>query len=222
MDTKAKGIVLRLTDYQDADKLASIFAFDEGIITCKFTGVRREKAKLKAAAQPFTFLDLIYNERGNKKTITSCDIIDSFSGIGLSYDKTICGYIALDVVNSILPKGKAENEILLLLIQSLKEIEEQDEFVATIKFILNFIDFMGVGIELIDSKYVYLDQLTGNFIKDRESGSVQIDSRVYSLIKNSSNNTLDLQLTTKKQALRLLHNILLLKFNEDVKSFKFL
>ena len=223
MDTKAKGIILKLTDDKDADRLASVFAFDEGIITCKFTGVRKEKAKLKSAAQPFTFIDFIFSEKSDKKTITSCDIVDSFVGLYSNYDKTICGYIILDTISSILPKGKEENEILLLLINALKDIETKDEYVATIRFIVNFIDFMGLGLDLIDKKYVYLDTLTGNFTGEHTNQTVQIDNKVYSLIKSSTDKKeVECVVNTKKQALRLLHNILLLKFNEDVKSFKYL
>ena len=223
MDTKAKGIILKLTDYKDADKLASVFAFDEGIITCKFTGVKKEKAKLKSAAQPFTFIDFIYNEKADKKTITSCEIIDSFSGLYSNYDKTICGYIVLDTINSILPKGKEENETLLLTINALKEIETKNEYETTIRFILNFIEFMGLGVEILDKKYVYLDTITGNFTSEHTNQTIQIDNKVYALIKASTNGEdQDFTDTTKKQALRLLHNILLIKFGEDIKSFKYL
>ena len=39
MDEKTQGLVLKLIDYKDADKLASIFTLEQGIISAKFTGV---------------------------------------------------------------------------------------------------------------------------------------------------------------------------------------
>ena len=51
MDEKTQGIILKLIDYKDADKLASIFTFNFGIITAKFVGVKKEKAKLEEKTQ---------------------------------------------------------------------------------------------------------------------------------------------------------------------------
>ena len=47
MDTKVKGIILKLTDIKEADKLASIFSLEQGIISANFRGIRKEKSKLK-------------------------------------------------------------------------------------------------------------------------------------------------------------------------------
>ena len=41
MEQKTKGLVLKLIDYKDADKLASIFTFDYGFITANFVGVKK-------------------------------------------------------------------------------------------------------------------------------------------------------------------------------------
>ena len=59
MDEKVKGIIVKLTDYQDADKLASIFTFEQGLITAKFNGVKKDKAKYKSVAQPFVFAEFV-------------------------------------------------------------------------------------------------------------------------------------------------------------------
>ena len=80
-EEKTKGLVIKLNDYKDADKLASIFTFDYGVITAKFVGVKKEKAKLKSVAQPFVFADFVLNESGNNKTVTSASVVDSFYNI---------------------------------------------------------------------------------------------------------------------------------------------
>ena len=63
MDVKDKGIIIKLTDYLEADKLASVFSLQQGIITAKFAGVKKEKAKFKAVAQPFCFADFDLAEK---------------------------------------------------------------------------------------------------------------------------------------------------------------
>ncbi len=233
METKAKGIILKLTDYKDADKLASIFTFDLGKITAKFVGVKKDKAKMKAVAQPFSFAEFIFNENGKNKTIISADLIDSFSGLQTNYNKMICAYIVLDIIEKIIPLEKPENEILILTINALKNIEEKSEYISLIDFILKFISFEGMEIETPNKDYVYLDTYSGNFIESRIPTSTEIDKKVYFTIKTIKEQdeieTIEEKLTqnqisenTLKQAIRLLHNVLYSKFNEDIKSFEFI
>ena len=223
MEERLKGIVLKTIDYKEADKLASIFTFEHGLISAKFTGVKKEKAKLKAFTQPFVFADFILNKSRNLRTVTSASLIDNFSGIIASYEKTICGYIVLDIIRSILPSEKEEQDVFLLTLSALKNIEEKDEKIATIDFILKFINFAGLGMSFDLDNIIYLDKTTGNFTDKKEYNSVQIDKKVYSLIKNINDGVEVIEKNnTFSQALRLLHNILYIKFNVDLKSFEFI
>lgn len=234
METKDKGIILRTTEYKDADKLASVFSFEQGKTTLKFVGVKKYKAKFKAVCQPFVFAEFLVAEKGNNKTVIQANIIDDFSKILTNYNKTISGYIVLDIINTILPKEKSEKDLFLLTLTSLKNIEENNEYFSTIDFVLKFLNFTGVGLEMVDGDYVYLDNLTGNFSTKRELESMQIDKKVYLILKavsfsfdevkniNLSDNNKGWSENTAKQALRLLHNIINIKFNETIKSFEFI
>ena len=223
MDTKVKGIVLKLIDYKDADKIASIFTLTEGIITAKFTGVKRDKAKMKSVAQPFTFAEFNINQKGNLRTITSADIIDNFNQILANYNKTICGYIILDIIKSILPEQKVEDDIFIHTINALKRIETGNEFIATIDYILKFISVGGMQLEFGDSKYNYLDTISGNFDTKSGQNKKEIDKNVFALLKSvNDGENIEFNEINAKRALKLLNNILYIKFGEDVKSFMYI
>ena len=130
---KVQGIVLKLTDYKEADKLASIFTLEHGVITAKFTGVKKEKAKLKALAQPFVFAEFNLTSKGNLKQVINATLMDNFYPILTDYNKTICAYIVLDIINSILPQNKAENELFVLTLNTLKNIEKFNPFVDSLQ-----------------------------------------------------------------------------------------
>ncbi len=236
MDVKDKGIIIKLTDYSEADKLASVFALNNGVITAKFAGVKKEKAKFKAIAQPFCLADFDLSEKNGSYVVTQASVIDNFFGITSDYNKTICGYIILDILNNLLPKGKSEPEIFLATLNALKELETGEHYPTTIGFIIKFIDISGMGLEFFDAKHIYLDKITGNFTPTASESTIQIENKVYSAIKNIAlqstelnNDATNLQNqpttpneNTLKQAIRLLHNILLAKFGEDLKSFTFI
>ena len=163
MDTEVKGIIIKLTDYKEADKLASIFSLEQGLITARFVGVKKQKAKFKSCAQPFCFAEFMLNQKAGYNTIISANVIDNFFGITSNYQKTICGYIVLDIIQSILPKEKSEQEIFLLTLSALKDIEQGDELAATINYILKFIYFSGMQLEFDCTDKILLDKDTGNF-----------------------------------------------------------
>ncbi len=224
-DTKVKGIVLKLTDYKDADKLASIFTLEEGKIFAKFIGVKKEKAKLKAVAQPFIFAEFNINSKAQNRIITSAYILDSFPNILNDYSRMMNAYIILDLLNSILPNSKPEKEIFTLTINALKQIENNNPYVATIKYILDFFTFSGMGILLADSKQIYFDKINGDFVLKKDNVSLPIDQKVYTClytIANNNNADFDFDIRVLKQVMRLLHNIIFIKFGEDIKSFDFI
>ena len=223
MDEKTQGLVLKLIDYKDADKLASIFTYDYGVVTAKFVGVKKEKAKLKAIAQPFTFADFNFTERANHRVVAGASSIDNFYQVMLDYNKTICGYIVLDIIKTILPEEKPEQDLFLLTISTLKNIEQNNEFVVLIDFILKFLNFSGFGVEFPDSEYVYFDKLSADFISKRTELSVQIDKNVYLTLKKINQGIFEeFNPNTLKQILRLLNNIILNRFNVEIKSFEFI
>lgn len=222
-DEKVKGIVVKLVDYKDADKLASLFTLERGLVTAKFTGVRRDKAKLKGVAQPFTFAEFNLINKSNMRTIISADIIDNFFNLQSNYDKMMCGYIVLDIVRSILPVEKIEQDIFLLTLSALKDIETNNEYVATIKYILEFLSFSGMKLELPNCNYIYFDSLSCEFINSRNSTSQELDKKVYATLRAIDNGeSTELNMIVLKQILRFLHNVIYLKFDEDIKSFSFI
>lgn len=227
---KVQGIVLKLTDYKEADKLASIFTLEQGVISAKFTGVKKEKAKLKALAQPFVFAEFNINSKGNLKQVINATLMDNFYPILNDYNKTICAYIVLDIINTILPKNKPENELFVLTLNTLKNIEKHNEFVATIDYILKFFNFSGEALELPEVDYVYFNKFNGEFETISSPNSVQIDKKIYAILKEINQNVNTIlqnadnvnKTENYKQILRLLHNIIFIKFNEEIKSFSFI
>jgi hypothetical protein len=127
------------------------------------------------------------------------------------------------MLKTLLPESKPEQDIFLLSISSLKNIEQQNEFVATIDFILKFLEFSGFGVELPQVDYVNFDKLTADFTTQKTQTTIQIDKQVYLTLKNIYERV-EVQENEKtlKQVLRLLHNVIYLRFNEEIKSFEFI
>lgn len=223
MDTKVKGIILRLIDYKEADKLAKIFSLERGMLTAKFVGVKKEKAKFKGVALPFVFADFTLAEKNDNATVVSADIIDQFSPIIADYTRTMCGYIILEMLYKILEEQAPEQELFLSTINSLKLLETHHPLLTTVDYILKFITLTGEGLQFPLKSTIYLDTTLGNFTDTRSTNCVEIDLKVYNIIKAVAmrKKEFDKNEKTIRMALNLLHNILLIKFNVDIKSFQY-
>ena len=157
-EIKTKAIILNSKDYKDADKIVSAFSVDYGKINIKFNGVKKAKAKLKSLVQPFTLIEIECVKQADFFTAKTGMVISSFSKITTDYSKTICAYIIVEILNQVLPKNKAEQEIFLQALKSFKQIEQENAYRATIEFILVFFNLLGEQINLdINSNKVYLD-----------------------------------------------------------------
>lgn len=218
METKVKGIILSTKDYLEADKIASIFSYEQGVISAKFVGIKKEKAKLKALAQPFTLAEFELIGKKDFNTVKQGLVIDNFPQIVSDYNKTICAFILVDIIKSVLPKNKSEADLFLLSVNALKKIEQEDAEQALIEFILEFFNEMGEGLNLFETEgRVYLDKMVADFTPRPSINSVEIDKKVFNalIVPTASQNI-------KKTCLKLLNTILLLKYDVELKSFSFL
>ena len=78
MEVKTDAVVLKAIDYKDNDKLLTLFSPSLGKITAGIKGVKKPKAKLAFAAQPFCFAEYVLAERGGRYTVTAAYLHESF------------------------------------------------------------------------------------------------------------------------------------------------
>ena len=78
---KLNAIVVKATDYKEADKLVRLCSAEKGIITATLKGCRKATAKLAFAARPFLFGEFILSQKNGRYTITGCSPIEPFANI---------------------------------------------------------------------------------------------------------------------------------------------
>ena len=122
MEEKCRAVVLRAIDYKDNDKILTLFSLENGVISTAIRGVKRAGAKLKFAAQPFCFCEYVLNVKGDKRSVISADIIESFYQIREDIVKFYAGTVALEYVNGFLREGMEGRETFIALMELLKTL----------------------------------------------------------------------------------------------------
>ncbi|HBP43461.1 MAG TPA: DNA repair protein RecO [Clostridiales bacterium] len=144
---KFTGIVLKSVDYKEKDKLITIFSLELGLITATLKSVRQEKAKLKFASMPFCFGEFVATKKNDYLLITECYQIESFYNIISNYQKSVIGFLMLELT-SIIMRKEPDDQWFLTLINYLKILEYSDinPNIIAIKFMLNTLNKIGYGL----------------------------------------------------------------------------
>jgi len=149
-EIKVKGIVIKALDYKDSDKIVTIFSAEMGLIKARARGVKKDKAKLAFAVQPFAFVEFQLIRKGGFYTITNATSIDQFFNVTLDFDNYIFMMACLEVCEKTIKENDINTELFLLLLNSLKLVcySNVSAMVVFIKFMFEALKYLGFAMEL--------------------------------------------------------------------------
>ena len=144
-EIKLKGIVIKADDYKDSDKIVTIFSAEKGLIRARARGVKKNKAKLAFAVQPFAFVEFLMSERDGFYTIINASSIDQFFAVTSDFDNYIFMLACLEVVQKTVKENENQVELFLLLLNSLKLVayENVSSINVFIKFMIEAMGYLG-------------------------------------------------------------------------------
>lgn len=148
-EIKTKGIVIKAVDYKDSDKIVTIFSADFGLIKARVRGVKKAKAKLAFAVQPFALIEFMLAEKGGFYTVINATSIDQFFNITFDFDNYIFMLGALEVCEKTVKQNSPEPKLFMLLLNSLKEVcyNETNSMNVFIKFMIEALRVLGFNLE---------------------------------------------------------------------------
>ena len=96
------GIVLKRTNYGEADRIVTMLTKDFGKIQVMAKGVRRERSKLAGGIEPFSISEIsIVKGRGDIDTLTSARLQKHYGNIVKSIEKLDFVFTCLKTINKI-------------------------------------------------------------------------------------------------------------------------
>jgi len=139
------AVVLRAADYGEADKTLDLYTLEAGRISAVIKGVKKPKAKLKPAAQPFCFGEYTLSKRDEYYTVTGCTLQDNFYDLAFCVDKFFAGCCMLEAALLCTEKEIADKDIFVFLLRILKELCYSDAPAETVltKFFMEFLRLSG-------------------------------------------------------------------------------
>jgi len=112
---QTEAIVLRLTDYGEADRIVSLFTLEQGRISGIARGAKRSRKRFGGALESFAHLKLQLHLGAGLPTLTSADILSIFPGIRGELAKIGCAAYACELVERLTPEAEANPRLFRLL-----------------------------------------------------------------------------------------------------------
>lgn len=162
-EIKTKGIVIKSIDYKDSDKVVTVFSVDFGLIKARVRGVKKAKAKLAFAVQPFAFIEFLLSEKNGFYTVINATSIDQFFNITLDFDNYIFMLGALEVCEKTVKQNFPDIDLFMLLLNSFNEVcyGSANSMYVFIKFMIESLHYLGFDLQL-DSCACCGGRLTSN------------------------------------------------------------
>ncbi|HKL74397.1 MAG TPA: DNA repair protein RecO [Clostridia bacterium] len=147
-----KGIITRVVDYKEKDRLLTIASFDKGLICVNARGVRGANAKLKGYASILTFGYFHLTETKSGYILSGVDCEENFFNLWTDTVKYSAGVLCLELFEKIAKEQDDNNQEIILLLKAMNSINysEQYPLLYALLFMANMMVNLGVDYEEIN------------------------------------------------------------------------
>jgi len=231
MEVKTEAIVLKTVDYKDNDKILTLFSPELGKITVGAKGVKKQKAKLSFAAQPFCFAEYILAEKGGRYTMTGAYLHESFFSLRYDIVRFYAACALAEICLTVLYENESYEGLFIALIEGLKALSlaEEDAAEAVIAFVIVALRESGYPLDLGYAEecdgdigeQLWFDFADGKFASfDRCERGERASISTYHTLRKCAGLSYDEEMLSggKKRALRLLKAFLCDKTEEKYEN----
>jgi len=190
---KTKGIVIKRSNFGEADRLLTIFSDKMGKIRAIGKGIRKQNSRLGGHLEPFCLGNLVIAEGRNLDIITEADIIECFFEIRNNLKSTHISYYLAEAVDRLTAENEKHPEVFYLLLEILKNIGQINDELLLSYFELNLLSELGFRPELnhclkcrkiLSDQDNYFDNLEGGIVCGNcQSNGIKISNNAIKLMR---------------------------------------
>lgn len=141
---KARGVVVRTTDYGEGNKIVVLYTEEAGKLALMARGAKKARSRHAAVTQLFTLGEYVFYRRAGMGTLNSGEIVRSRALLRSDIEKTAYAAYAVELVDRLTEDGEASPALFRQLNAALDGIEAgKDAGVITTIFELKMLRFAG-------------------------------------------------------------------------------
>ncbi len=139
------AIVVRRADYRDNDRMLTLFSPTMGRVDALCRGCRRQKSPLLAASELFCTGEYALYQTGERASVVSCAITETYYPLRADYERLSHGMYALELCAAAVQPGQENERLFMLLLRTLAHLcyGENDARRVTAVFLMGLTSLLG-------------------------------------------------------------------------------
>jgi len=197
---KTKGIVTKIVNYSDNDKILTIITAEQGKIQVFCKGAQKPKSSILASTEFLSFSEFVlYEGKSEMYTLSSADVIEVFYPLRIDLDKLSYATVMAQIMNDVCQDGELSYKKLQLFLNTLyvlSETEKEIEFIYSV-FRIRLLGLLGFvprlatctscekkALEMEDSKFFSMKDngLKCDICAKLDKGAIKISEVTYTSI----------------------------------------
>src|SRR5665647_1950461 len=140
---KADAVVLRSIECGNGDKLLVLFSREHGKIKVMAHGVAKPSSRKRGFVQLFTYTRFLLHRGRELDSVSQCEGIEMFSYIRDNLEQISYASYLAELVEALIPEGEQNEPLFLLLLETLRLMEEGEAEMLTRSFEIKAAGLMG-------------------------------------------------------------------------------
>lgn len=143
---KTEGIILKRTNFGEADRILTIYTKHYGKIRAIAKGVRKIASRKGGNVEAFNHTSLFLAQGKNLDIVSEAEVINSFKSWRKDLKKVGLAFYFSELVDKLTPEGQANRAVFELLREFLTRIGQESESELTRSFEEQLLDELGFGV----------------------------------------------------------------------------
>ena len=123
---KTEGIIIKRRDFNEADRMVTIYTKDLGKIAVKAAGVKRITSRRASHIEILNYTKISLYKKSQIPVLIEAQMINSFTEIKDSLEKISQAYHICELIDGLCPEGDSQPEVFDLLKNTLNELSLVD------------------------------------------------------------------------------------------------
>jgi DNA repair protein RecO (recombination protein O) len=146
---RAEAVVLRHSNFGEADRVLVIYTRDQGKIRTIAKGVRKIKSRKAGHLEPFSRITLQLARGHDLAIITQAETVESYSNIRTSLELTGYTAVVIELVDRFTFEAEENRLIYQILTETLHRLDQgEDPFITVRYYEIHLLDALGYRPEL--------------------------------------------------------------------------
>lgn len=128
MYLKTEGVVIKHSNFAEADRLLVIYTRDFGKVTCIAKGARRPRSRKAGHIELGNWCRVFIAKGKNLDILTEVEIKKAFGQVDFTENKANQIYHLLELVDSLTANNQKNEKVFNLLVNFLSKISEEEDF----------------------------------------------------------------------------------------------